>query len=139
MRLKSLWQWATSFSKAALVGACLALLCASGTARAGDGVDQAAAKAALLKAYPGLFTIAGNSLTWNDGTKMVWDDGKQRTPAQLNDSPDVEDMFHYVYSKASAGPLTPAVDLIRAASAISPSSKSSMAPAPKPSASTSWA
>ena len=110
MRLKSLWQWATSFSKAALVGACLALLCASGTARAGDGVDQAAAKAALLKAYPGLFTISGNMLTWHDGTKMIWDDGKQRTPAQLNESPDIEDMFDYVYPPASARALTPPVD-----------------------------
>jgi len=108
--LKSIRKQATIFSRALLLSGCLAILATARAAEAGDGVDQAAAKAALLKAYPGLFTIAGNSLTWNDGTKMVWDDGKQRTPAQLNDSPDVEDMFHYVYSKASAGPLTPAVD-----------------------------
>jgi hypothetical protein len=74
-------------------------------AQAGDGVAQAAAKAELLKAYLGLFTIAGDTLTWNDGTKMVWDDGRQRTPAQLNNCPDVEDMFHYIYPKVSAGPL----------------------------------
>lgn len=93
-----------------MVAACFALLGTSGTAWAGDGVDQAAAKEALLKAYPGLFTISGNVLTWNDGTKMIWDDGKLRTPNQLNDSPDIEDMFRYLYPPASAGPLTPPVD-----------------------------
>jgi hypothetical protein len=97
-----------TFSRTLLLSAHLAVLATIGAAQASDGVDQAAAQAALLKAYPGLFTISGNRLTWNDGTKMVWDDGKERTPAQLNDSPDIEDMFHYVYPKASAGPLTPA-------------------------------
>jgi hypothetical protein len=52
-------------------------------------VDQAAAKAALLNAYPGLFRIIGNTLVWNDGTSMIWDDGRQRTPAQMNASPDL--------------------------------------------------
>ena len=61
----------------------------------GDGVNQAAVKAALLKAYPGLFSISGNVLIWNDGTKMNWDDGKGRTADQLNEAPDLEDMFRY--------------------------------------------
>lgn len=36
--------------------------------------------------------------------------GKQRTPAQLNEFPDIEDMVHYAYPPASAGPLVPALD-----------------------------
>ncbi|MEP6563587.1 MAG: M15 family metallopeptidase [Mesorhizobium sp.] len=76
----------------------------------GDGVNQPAAKAALLKAYPGLFTISGNILTWTDGTTMVWDDGKTRDADALLDSPDIEDMFHFVYPPASAGALVPADD-----------------------------
>jgi len=40
---------------------------------------------------------------------MIWDDGKQRTAAQLNDAPDIEDMFHYAYP-ASAGALNPPID-----------------------------
>lgn len=80
-------------------------------AQGGDGVDQAAAKAALLEAYPGLFTISGNTLTWSDGGMVVWDDGKARPPEDLIKSPDIEDMFHYVYPTASAGDLVPDVDL----------------------------
>ncbi len=86
-----------------------AVLICAGTAQAGDDVNQAAAKAAILKAYPGLFTISANTLTWNDGTTMIWDDGRQRSAVQLNESPDIEDMFHYVYP-VSAGNLTLAID-----------------------------
>ncbi len=82
--------------------------CFAHAANAGDGVDQRAAKAALLKAYPGLFTIKGNVLTWTDGTTMVWDDGKKRDAEALLESPDIEDMFRYVYPRASAGALVPA-------------------------------
>jgi peptidoglycan L-alanyl-D-glutamate endopeptidase CwlK len=99
-----------SDSKAALFCASIAMLLIAGAVQAGDGVNQAAAKDALLRAYPGLFTISGNTLTWNDGTTMIWDDGKQRTAAQLNESPDIEDMFHYVYPPASAGAFNPARD-----------------------------
>ena len=77
---------------------------------AGDGVDQTAAKAALLKAYPGLFTISGNVLTWTDGTTMVWDDGKARDAEALLESPDIEDMFRYVYPTAAEGALVPVED-----------------------------
>jgi peptidoglycan L-alanyl-D-glutamate endopeptidase CwlK len=79
-------------------------------AQADDGVDQPAAKAALLKAYPGLFAISGNTLTWTDGTAMVWDDGRTRNADELIESPDIEDMFHYVYPRATTGELTPSVD-----------------------------
>jgi D-alanyl-D-alanine carboxypeptidase len=91
---------------------CIALLpCVAGAsaAQTGDGVDQVAAKAALLEAYPGLFAISGNTLKWVDGTTMVWDDGKMRSAEELLRSPDIEDMFRYVYPTASAGPLAPGV------------------------------
>lgn len=87
-----------------------AVMMLAGTAWADDGVDQAAAKAALLAAYPGLFTITGNTLTWNDGTTMVWDDGKAKLAEELLAHPDIEDMFHYIYPGAAQGPLTPATD-----------------------------
>jgi peptidoglycan LD-endopeptidase CwlK len=92
-----------------LTSVCTLVLLSAGTAQAGDGVNQAAAKAAMLQAYPGLFTISANTLTWNDGTTMIWDDGKQRSALELNESPDIEDMFHYDYP-TNAGPLTPAID-----------------------------
>ena len=85
-------------------------LIALGSALADDGVDQAAAKAALLSAYPGLFGISGNTLTWSDGTTMVWDDGKAKSADELLAAPDIEDMFHYVYPGAERGPLVPATD-----------------------------
>ncbi|TGQ73119.1 MAG: M15 family metallopeptidase [Mesorhizobium sp.] len=88
----------------------LAVCSAACVAHAGDGVDQPAAKAALLKAYPGRFTISGNILTWTDGTTMVWDDGKTRDAEALLETPDIEDMFHFVYPPASAGDLVPAED-----------------------------
>ncbi len=81
----------------------------AGNAQAGDGVNQAAAKAALLEAYPGLFIISGNAVIWNDGTTMIWDDGKQRSAAELNATPDIEDMFHYVYP-TGAGASNPSID-----------------------------
>jgi hypothetical protein len=96
--------------RASLLWVPFLVLLVVGGARAGDGVDQSAAKAALLRAYPGLFTISGNFVIWNDGTRMIWDDGKQRTPAELNNSPDIEDMFRYPYLPASAGPRIPPVD-----------------------------
>jgi hypothetical protein len=86
------------------------VLGALGAARADDGVDQAAAKAALVAAYPGLFTIEGNTVTWTDGTAMVWDDDTAKSAEELLAHADIEDMFHYVYPGAVQGPLTPATD-----------------------------
>jgi len=95
--------WRNVFAVAMALGAL-------GAARADDGVDQAAAKAALIAAYPGLFSIEGNTLTWSDGTTMVWDDGRTKSPEELLAHPDIEDMFHYFYPSAAQGPLTPATD-----------------------------
>ena len=92
------------------VSAVAILLGTLGAAQADDGVNQVAAKAALVAAYPGLFTIAGNTVTWTDGTTMVWDDGKAKSAEELLAAPDIEDMFHYVYPDAAQGPLVPATD-----------------------------
>ena len=102
------WAWWLD-RRPALIVVLLAAIPLS-AAQGGDGVDQADAKAALLEAYPGLFTISGNTVTWSDGATMVWDDGKARTAEELIKSPDIEDMFHYVYPTASAGDLVPDVD-----------------------------
>jgi peptidoglycan LD-endopeptidase CwlK len=72
--------------------------------------DDAAERAALLAAYPGLFTFEGNDLVWTDGTSMTWDDGKSRSAEELIADPDIEDSFHYLYPLAAAGDLTPAPD-----------------------------
>jgi peptidoglycan L-alanyl-D-glutamate endopeptidase CwlK len=85
-------------------------LAATPVLAADDGVDQAAAKAALIATYPGLFTIADNTLTWADGTTMVWDDGKTKSAEELLAHADIEDMFHYVYPGAAQGALIPATD-----------------------------
>ena len=90
--------------------ATVVMLVAMPALAADDGVDQAAAKAALLDAYPGLFSIEENMLTWTDGTAMVWDDGKAKSAEELLDAPDIEDMFHYVYPGAALGALVPAAD-----------------------------
>lgn len=88
----------------------LMLLPHAAAAQVADGVDQVAAKAALLAAYPGLFEISGNTLRWSDGTTMVWDDGEIRSAAELIKSPDIEDMFHYVYPPAGTAIHAPAQD-----------------------------
>ncbi|UJW87508.1 M15 family metallopeptidase [Devosia sp. SL43] len=69
--------------------------------------DDAAKRAALVAGYPDLFVFDGNDVVFPDGTRIVWDDGKARGAEELIASPDVEDMFHYVYPLAAAGALTP--------------------------------
>lgn len=69
--------------------------------------DDAAKRAALLAGYPGLFAFEGNAVVFPDGTRIVWDDGTVRSAEALIASPDVEDMFHYVYPLAAAGELVP--------------------------------
>lgn len=71
---------------------------------------DASKRTALLEAYPGLFRFEGNDLVWSDGTRMVWDDGIERDADALIESPDIEDMFHYAYSLAEAGALTPGIN-----------------------------
>ncbi len=57
----------------------------------------------LIAAYPDfLLKAEGNFIIWKDGTKMIWDDGLKKNASELESSPDLEDMFHYVYEKDSS-------------------------------------
>ncbi|MEM8853489.1 MAG: M15 family metallopeptidase [Pseudomonadota bacterium] len=64
-------------------------------------------KRALLDAYPGVFRFEGNTIVFNSGERVVWDDGRRKSPAQLLTEADVEDMFAYPYPKARAGEKAP--------------------------------
>lgn len=72
--------------------------------------DDTGKRAALLAGFPGQFVFEGNDVVFADGTRIVWDDGKARSAEELIASPDVEDMFHYVYPLAAAGEMTPEKD-----------------------------
>ncbi|WP_420392777.1 M15 family metallopeptidase [Acuticoccus sp.] len=63
---------------------------------------------ALQSAYPGAFAFEGNEVVFPDGTRLVWDDGRTKSPAELLASADLEDMFAYDYPIAARGRLVPA-------------------------------
>ncbi len=71
------------------------------------GVDDP--RAALAAAYPGAFRSEGSTLVFADGTRVIWDDGREKSAETLLTDADVEDMFHYPYP-AGAGARTPARD-----------------------------
>ena len=58
-----------------------------------DGIQR------LLRAYPDhLLSATTNSITWKDGTVMVFDDGKgKKEYKDLLDLPDIEDQFVFAY------------------------------------------
>src|ERR1700761_6599135 len=62
----------------------------------------------LIAAYPNFIKgYADNYILLKDGTKMLWDDGiKNKSPQQLLDKPDLEDMFaqHYAKDELKADP-----------------------------------
>lgn len=64
-------------------------------------------KQRLLAAYPGAFTIEGNAVVFPSGERVVWDDGRRKSAAQLLTDADVEDMFAYPYPTVAAGPVAP--------------------------------
>lgn len=54
----------------------------------------------LLKAYPEFLKKAdSNHLYWNDGTAMIYDDGKKKSYDEKLNSPDLEDMMSQKYQK----------------------------------------
>lgn len=54
----------------------------------------------LLKAYPQFLKKAdSNHIYWDDGTVVVYDDGKEKTYEEKLDNPDLEDMMYQKYSK----------------------------------------
>ena len=54
---------------------------------------------ALLDAYPETLTgFDGDSIIFADGTKMLYDDGKERTWQQKLENCDIEDMAYWTYT-----------------------------------------
>lgn len=53
----------------------------------------------LMLAYPDFIdSVDENYLYWNDGEKMLYDDGKQKTFEERLDNPDLEDMMWQEYT-----------------------------------------
>lgn len=73
----------------------------------GGGAGGDGQKAALLKAYPGAFRFEGNTIVFPSGERIVWDDGRKKSPAELLTNADVQDMFAYRYPPASVGEQRP--------------------------------
>ena len=71
-----------------------------------DTIPHSALK--LIAAYPAFVKgYADKYIILKDGTKMLWDDGiKNKSPQQLLDKPDLEDMFaqHYSTGELKASP-----------------------------------
>ncbi len=54
----------------------------------------------LLRAYPDFLVGAtADSLFWNDGERMLYDDGREKTGLQKLESPDLEDQMSQSYPK----------------------------------------
>lgn len=78
--------------------------------RSGGGAGGDRRKAALLAAYPGAFRFEGNTIVFPSGERIVWDDGRSKSPQELLTDADVEDMFAYDYPPASVGGRRPRRD-----------------------------
>ncbi|WMS42618.1 M15 family metallopeptidase [Acuticoccus sp. MNP-M23] len=80
-------------------------------ARAQSGGERSAGvtggKAVLLAAYPGAFRFEGNAIVFKNGQRVVWDDGRAKTPAEKLTDADVEDMLSTPYPLARRGARTP--------------------------------
>lgn len=78
-----------------------------GGGKGGKGAGGDPRKAALLAAYPGAFRFDGNTIVFATGERVVWDDGRKKSPKELLANADVEDMFAYDYPPAKLGPRRP--------------------------------
>lgn len=66
--------------------------------------------ARLVAAYPDFLAgYEGNELIWHDGTRMPFDDGREKTFKERLTSPDIEDQFYVNYPRGRKG-LPPPVD-----------------------------
>jgi peptidoglycan L-alanyl-D-glutamate endopeptidase CwlK len=65
----------------------------------------------LIQAYPShLKTVSGNHIVWNDGTTMLYDDGKtSKSFDELLDSPDLEDQMAMQYPVGAGSDYRPPV------------------------------
>jgi len=62
----------------------------------------------LINSYPGIVVgYKNNSIFFNDGTSLVYDDQKEKSENELIISPDIEDQFTYEYviGKLNSNPL----------------------------------
>lgn len=92
-----------------LVGLFL-LLAASGASAAVD-VSLPPGLQALLAAYPQQLCGARTAaLLWCDGTEMVWDDGRSKSPTERLAAADLEDQFALFYPAGPKFPAPPPVD-----------------------------
>lgn len=51
----------------------------------------------LVSSYSQIQSCKNNYIIWNDGTKMLYDDGKKKSFKELLTSPDIQDTFHFEY------------------------------------------
>jgi len=64
----------------------------------------------LVKAYSQIVACKNNYIIFNDGTRMLYDDGKRKGFQQLLNSPDIEDMFKYPYPRGVSSFAPPQYD-----------------------------
>jgi len=64
-------------------------------------------KRRLMEAYPGQFTFEGNEVVFRTGARVVWDDGRRKSPQELLENADIEDMFAWPYPPAREGETAP--------------------------------
>ncbi len=78
----------------------------------GDGGQREASLDKLVSSYPDfLVSHDTNSLTWKDGTVMIFDDGRPGKDFETRlDEPDLEDSFYAPYARGRGG-IPPAVDM----------------------------
>ncbi len=60
----------------------------------------------LVERYSQIKKCKNNTILFNDGTTMLYDDGKKKNFVQLLNSPDIQDMFRFKYPKG-AGSFVP--------------------------------
>lgn len=59
----------------------------------------------LIDAYPDMqLTYSDNNIVFPDGTKILYDDGKEKDFVTMLDNSDIEDMFSMTYDTVSAEP-----------------------------------
>jgi hypothetical protein len=73
------------------------------TAEAGpSAADRTNIAARLIAAYPGfVVAVEGNDVVFKDGTRLEFDDGKDKAFEEWQREPDIEDMFRISYPRGA--------------------------------------
>ena len=90
-----------------MIAAVVAMICSFTSHEADNAAQQTVPKGAaiLLKAYPNFIKKYENGqLHLSDGTKITYDDGRDKTFLQKLDDADPEDMFAFKYNRRSWTP-----------------------------------